>query len=123
MKKAFKKVVASVVAVSSIITGVSSISANAYWTTKTIYNGTVAVGTAYCSVSSTSIYATTSTSYSGVERSVSIIRINDVNQDPWITVSSRNSTAVVNIIGSSIYEAKTRHVVSGYGSLEIAMNA
>lgn len=114
---------ASVAAGVTLSVGMTAMSSNAYWTTKSIYNniGSV-VGTAYCSVSSTSIYATTESPYD-VEVSVSIISINGTNQNPYYTVTARGKKAVVNRTGSTYYSATTRHTVSGQGSTDIAMNA
>ncbi len=123
MKNTFKKVMASVVATVTLAVGMTAMSSNAYWTTKNIYNniGNV-VGTAYCSVSSTSIYATTESPYD-VEVSVSIISINNANQNPYHTVTARGKKAEFYRTGSTYYQATTRHTVSGQGSTDIAMNA
>jgi len=60
MKKTLKKAMASVVAGVTLAVGMTSMSSNAYWTTKNIYNSNGnAIGEAYNSVSSTSAYATT----------------------------------------------------------------
>ncbi|WP_419021344.1 hypothetical protein [Holdemanella sp.] len=61
MKKTLKKAMASVVAGVTLAVGMTAMSSNAYWTTKTVYDYSTGtnVGEGYLSVTSTTVYATT----------------------------------------------------------------
>ena len=124
MKKFLKKAMASAVAGVTLAVGMTAMSSSAYSTTKTIYNSAgSAVGKGYCSVSSTSAYATTTRYNVNHYMTVSIDSITGnhyVNGDE--SGYSSNYECYKRCYGSNLSEARSSHVVNGY-STSIVMNA
>lgn len=125
MKKAFKKVIASVCAVTTIAVSAIGMNANAYWSTKTIYNSSnTAIGEAYLSVSSSSIYAST-TRYSGAYYMSLYIDYaygnHDTSRDSF-GYSNSGNTMYIQWWGSNFTQARSVSTVNGY-SQSIVMSA
>ena len=121
MKKTLKKAMASVVAGVTLAVGMTAMSSNAYWTTQSFADGNA---TAYCSVSSTSVYAYTDSPLTNVTRSVFITNI-DYNIEPMRAPYYKTSTSgkvVVQCSASGITTARTEHSLSGYSNKIIIMN-
>ena len=122
MKKFFKKAMASAVAGVTLAVGMTAMSSSAYWATQPFADGNA---TAYCSVSSTSVYAYTDSPLANVTRSVFIANINNNPQpmrDPYFKTST-SGKVVVQCSGSGITAARTEHSLSGYPNKTIIMNS
>ncbi len=124
MKKTFKKVIASVMAVTTMAVSALSMNANAYWVTKRIDNSNnQTIGEAYLAVSTTSVYATTSRYSSNHSMSVYINYAygnHDVSRDKG--GYSNPNKIFVQWWGTNFTKAKSTHTVNGY-SVPIIMGS
>jgi len=124
MKKMFKKAMASVVATVTLAVGMTAMSSSAYWTTKTIYNSNnTAMGEGYLSVSSSSIYAST-TQYSpncNIWVYIDYAYGNHNTSQDNFGSSNGGNTCFVQWFGSNFTQARSIHTVNGY-STAIVMN-
>lgn len=125
MKNTFKKVIASVMAVTTMAVSSIGMNANAYWATRTIYNNNnTALGEMYLSVSSTSVY-TSVTRYSGsyyMDLYIDYAYGNHNTSMDDFGFSNNGNTMYIQWWGSNFTKARTVGSVNEF-SEEIVMNA
>lgn len=125
MKKSLKKVIASVMAVTTMAVSSIGMNANAYWATRTIYNNyNTAIGEMYLSVSSTSVYASVTryaSSY-GMSMYIDYAYGNHNTSLDDFGYSNEGNTQYIQWWGSNFTKARSVGAVDGY-SKDIVMNA
>ena len=125
MKKSFKRVIATIMSVTTIaasVVGMNAQAATKYWTTQTIYDSSfVAVGEAYNGVSSTSVYLSTTrySPYYSFDVALDYINGNVTSYSGGFDGTNRK---YIQYIGTNIKSAKSIHTVNGYVK-EITMYA
>ena len=125
MKKFLKKAMASAVAGVTLTVGMTAMSSSAYWTTKSVYDYSAGtnVGEGYLSVTSTTVYATTTRYNSNYFFNTLIDSITGshyLGQDESGYVNYNKDYKRCH--GSGITQARSSHYV-GESSVSIVMNA
>ena len=111
MKKTFKKVMASAMAVASLAMGITGISANAYWASRTFSDNSDYTVTGYLSVATSELYAYTSSGRNSY-KTVNIYNFDNAGNTAYnaqtTTKVSKSKT------GGSYSKASSSHSSAGY---------